>query len=71
MNQILKWGGENLVTFKLKLAYIHPFTFPVCDKDENQEIEPGLRKRNPLSYYQQMENIQRALHSNEGSRALR
>jgi len=45
--------GENLATFKLKLAYIHPFTFPLCDKDENQEIEPSLRKRNPLSYNQQ------------------
>ena len=45
-----------------ELAHIHPFTLPVCDKDENQEIEsiePSLGEGNALSHYQQMENIQK------------
>ena len=35
-----------------ELACIHPFTLPVCDKDENQEIEsiePSLGEGNALS----------------------
>ena len=63
-----KVGWQNLVIFKLKLAYIHPFTLPVCDKDENQEIESieaSLREGNALSHNQQMENIQK----DEGGRS--
>ena len=61
MIQILKWVGE-FSYIQTELAHIHPFTLPVCDKDENQEIESieaSLREGNALHHNQQMENIQK------------